>query len=303
MSDQITIRNGTTTDSYQVFLVFERAVGDLMERMGTSRETSIADPESLERMWNQRKSLFEHLAENATEFWVAERSDEILGYSRSILRDDVLELTELMIVPEAQSLGFGRELIERAFTKQKADHKTIIATTDMRAQKLYLKNGVFPRFAIYYFGREPEPVEFSAEIEIKKNNASPKILEAIGEIDKTIIGHRRDTEHQWFAKSRQGFLYYRARKLIGYGYIGVESGPFALLDVNDYPPVLAHAETQAAAAGNKHFGIEIPTSNLAAMEYLLTRGFEPGNFAAIYMSNQPLGQFENYVFTSPPLFV
>jgi len=303
MSDQITLRRGTVADSYGVFLAFERAVADLMKRMGTSRPTSIADPESLQRMWEQRKSLFDHLAENAGEFWVAERADEILGYSRSILRDGVLELTELMIVPEAQSLGFGRELIERAFTKLKANHKTIIATPDMRAQKLYLKNRVYPRFAIYYFGREPEQVEYATDFQIKRNDTSPETLQAISEIDKAIIGHRRDIEHQWFAKSRQGFLYYRAGKLIGYGYIGVESGPFALLDAKDYPAALAHAEAQAAAAGTENFGIEIPTVNLTVMEYLLERGFQPGNFATIYMSDQPLGKFENYVFTSPPFFV
>ena len=103
MADEIIIRRGAPADSYQTFLIFESAVADLMRRMGSSGPSRIADPDNLEKMWQQRKSLFEHLAGNATEFWVAERDNRVLGYSRSILREGTLELTELMILPEAQS--------------------------------------------------------------------------------------------------------------------------------------------------------------------------------------------------------
>jgi ribosomal protein S18 acetylase RimI-like enzyme len=303
MSDQITIRRGTPADSYQAFLAFETAVADLMRRMGSTKPTSSADPEKLENMWQQRKSLFEYLAGHATEFWVAERDDRVLGYSRSILREGTLELTELMILPEAQSLGFGRELIERAFSRLNAKHRLIIATPDLRAQRLYMKSGAYPRFAIYEFGREPQQVSYETDLEIIANTADPELLAALGQIDKTIIGHRRDSEHKWLAEDRQGFLYYRNGELAGYGYVGVYNGPFALLDAEDFPAVLAHAETQAALAGRERFGVEIPTINNIAMAYLLERGFESNNFATILMADQPTGKFENYVFAAPLYFV
>ncbi|MBN2502383.1 MAG: GNAT family N-acetyltransferase [Anaerolineales bacterium] len=303
MADEIIIRRGTAADSYQTFLIFESAIADLMKRMGSSEQPRIADPEHAEKMWQQRKSLFEHLAAHATEFWVAARDERVLGYSRSILRENTLELTELMILPEAQSLGFGRELIERAFSNIEANHRSIIATPDWRAQKLYLKNGVYPRFAIYYFGREPQQVAYETDLEIVAIPADPETYAALGEIDKAIIGHCRDQEHEWLAVDRQGFLYYRSQNLVGYGYIGELNGPFALLDAADFPAVMAHAETQAALAGREHFGLEIPTINNIVMAHLLERGFEPGNFATIYMTDQPTGKFENYVFTAPIFFV
>ena len=47
----------------------------------------------------------------------------------------------------------GRELLTRGFPSEGATHRSIIATVDTRAQVLYIKAGVYPRFPIYYFGR------------------------------------------------------------------------------------------------------------------------------------------------------
>jgi hypothetical protein len=43
--------------------------------------------------------------------------------------------------------------------------------------------------------------------------------------------------------------------------------------------------------------------NRAAVGYLLGHGFEMGAFMLLVMTDAPFGRFENYLFTSPPLFV
>ena len=40
------------------------------------------------------------------------------------------------------------------------------------------------------------------------------------------------------------------KSIVGYGYLGEHNGPFASLDANDFPAILAHAETEAADIGN-----------------------------------------------------
>src|SRR3712207_7374197 len=47
--------------------------------------------------WELRRPLFEHLAATCEGWWLAEddRSGELLGYARAILRDGTRELTEL----------------------------------------------------------------------------------------------------------------------------------------------------------------------------------------------------------------
>jgi hypothetical protein len=75
-----------------------------------------------------------------------------------------------------------------------------------------------------------------------------------------------------------------------------------LLDERDFPAVLAHAESQAAARGES-FGVEVPLINRAALRYLLARGYRMDTFVALFMSDLSFGQFEHYLFTSPPFFL
>lgn len=292
----VTYRVGTPEDSYAVFYLFEETIADLVRRFGVTTPTS---PEALAKMWDERRSLYDHLARTADQYWIAEQAGEIIGFSRAIMRGGMQELTELFVKPGIQSSGVGRELITRALPSGAA-HRTIIATPDFRAQALYLKMGVYPRFPIYYFGRTPDIVPLETDLGFVPAAES---LEALAGIDQHILGHRRDVDHQWLLGERQGFLYTRAGQIVGYGYVGHRNGPFALLNAADFPAVLAHAESEAARQGREHFGVEVPTINQTALAYLVSRGFKLDSFMAIFMSDAPLGKFENYIVTSPPFFM
>lgn len=299
----VTYRPGTNADSYAIFMIFEQTLADLLQRMGSHTPTSIADPEALARMWEERRSLYIHLARTAERFWVAEKEDRVIGFSRSIVHGSVRELTELFVLPGQQSGGVGRELITRVFPLDEVEHRSIIATADFRAQALYLKSGVYPRFPIYYFGRKPEAISISSDLTFEPMSTSPEILETLGRLDETLLGHRRDVDHNWLIEDRRGYIYRRDGHPVGYGYLGVRNGPFALLDADDFPAVLAHAESQAATNGQEHYGVEVPMVNQAAVDYILARGFRLDTLMAVMMTNKPFGKFENYILTSPPFFM
>ena len=90
---------------------------------------------------------------------------------------------------------------------------------------------------------------------------------------------------------------------MGYGYLGTEvAGPIALLDDGDFPAVLAHAEHEVSTR-SEEFGCEVPMINRAAVDYLMARGFQLDSFFTFFMSDEPFGKFENYLFTSPPFFM
>ncbi len=92
--------------------------------------------------------------------------------------------------------------------------------------------------------------------------------------------------------------------MVGYGYIHKDFyGPFALLDTNDFPAVLAHAENEAHRMGAVEVGFETPTVNMAAINYLLKRGYKLEGFMGSIMSEKPFGKFENYLLSSPPYFL
>lgn len=298
----VTYRKGTIEDSFAVFQIFIKAISDYGERTNAMAITGGNDPEVLKSLWQRRQSMFEFLAHTASQFWVAEEDGGILlAYARSIEHDGLQELTEFFVSPGRQSGGLGRELLRRAFPDAGSPLRTIIATLDERALSRYLKAGVYARFPIKYFYRTAEKVDVETDLAFEPLQMSTH-LGAINYIDKNIIGHSRGIVHEWIATTRDGFVYKRKGKLVGYGYIGSSTGPFALLDADDFPAVLAHAESRMAEKGGE-FGVEVPLINKQAIQYLMDRKYQIDAFTALFMSNEPFGRFENYLCFSPIFFM
>lgn len=297
----IIYRRGTLEDSPAVFQTFIRSIMDYGTRMNVMAVTGGNDPEVLNSLWQKRRSMFEFLARDASQFWVAELEGEVIAYARSIEHDGLQELTEFFVSPDQQSTGVGGELLARAFPPSAARYRTIIATMDERALYRYMKAGVYGRFPMKYFYRKAERVEVQTDLAIE-----PMDLELhqndINRIDRQLIAHVRESVHQWIATSRQGYVYQRDGQIVGYGYIGLDSGPFAVLDDRDFPAVLAHAESLLAVQ-SRDFGVEIPLINSAAVRYCIERKYKIDSFSTIFMSNMPFGKFENYLTFSPEYFL
>lgn len=299
----ITFRQGTQDDSYRAFSVVEESLADLNRRTGSSETSSADSPKALARMWEERRSLFVHLANTAESFWLAERDNRTIGLSRSIERDGLRILTELFVLPSEQSSGVGKQLMARAFPDGGVEPRIIISSPDQRAQALYRRAGLIPRFPLHYLWRKPEAVVVDTDLEIVPIEASPEDLEILGSLDKALLGHKREADHRWLLSDRQGFIYYRDGQPVGYGYVGHRNGPFGLLKSGDYPAVLAHGENRAESRGSRHFGLEVPEVNTAAMSYLVRRGYKNDKLVTTLMSNVPIGKFENYLVTSPPFIL
>lgn len=297
----ITYREADIADSYNVFKVFLRSIMDYSERMNVQAITGGNDPEKLASIWERRKPLFEFLARDASQFWVAERDGEILGYARTIEHDGLQELTEFFVSPNQQSAGVGSGLLSRAFADNGAKYRTIIATLDERALYRYMKMGVYGRFMLKYFYRQAEAVTVPSDLIIEPLDLGVH-LEAIHRIDREILNHTRGSIHEWLADARDGFVYKRSADVVGYGYVGGSHGPFALLDDDDFPAVLAHAESRMAEQGEE-FGISVPLVNRKAIDFLTARKYKIDSFSAILMSNVPFGKFENYLTFAPEFFL
>jgi GNAT superfamily N-acetyltransferase len=298
----LSYRPGRIEDSPAAFEVFLEAMLDLGRRIGSMPITGGDDPRVIPRLWEARRSLFEHLAKTADQFWVAERGDRVVGYARSILRDGLRQLTEFFVRPGEQAQGVGRELLGRAFPRGGARRRTIVATIDTRAQTRYLKSGVTPSFPIAYFSRPAEGLAISTDLDFEHVSSSATVLESLRTVDETVLELHRDVDHAWLLGERAGYFYRRGGRVVGYGYLGPSAGPFALLDPRDYAAVLAHAEAEAARRG-ADFGVEVPLVNRAALDFLFGRGFRMDSFFALFMSDVPFGRFDRYLFTSPPFFL
>jgi GNAT superfamily N-acetyltransferase len=297
----VTYRKADIADSYNVFKVFLRSIMDYSERMNVQAITGGNDPAKLASIWEKRKPLFEFLARDASQFWVAERDGEILGYARTIEHDGLQELTEFFVSPNQQSAGVGSGLLSRAFADNGARYRTIIATLDERALYRYMKIGVYGRFMLKYFYRTAETVTVDTDLVVEPLDLGPH-LESINRMDKEIVGHARGSIHQWLADVRDGYVYKRNGKVVGYGYLGDGNGPFAVLDDDDFPAVLAHAESLMAEKGEE-FGVSVPLVNKKAIDQLVARKYKIDSFSALLMSNVPFGKFENYLTFAPEFFL
>lgn len=69
------------------------AASDVAYRPATFADTRAIN-EVGERELDAQRSLYRHLAETGDQFWVAERQGRIVGYARSIVRDNLRELTD-----------------------------------------------------------------------------------------------------------------------------------------------------------------------------------------------------------------
>ena len=297
----INYRKGTAEDSHAVFRVFIKSIMDYSERMNVMAITGGNDPQVLETLWQKRKSMFEYLANSSAQFWLAENSGEIIAYARSIEHDGMQELTEFFVAPDQQSAGVGRELLARAFPQTQARYRTIIATLDERALYRYMSLGLYGRFPLKYFYRKAEKVDVETDLKIEPLHFEFH-REDLNRIDREILDHTREHQHQWIATTRAGFVYKRDGEIVGYGYIDSSTGPFALLDENDFPAVLAHAESFMAERGEE-FGAEAPLINKKAIQYFIGRKYQIDSFSTIFMSNEPFGKFQNYLCFSPEFFM
>jgi hypothetical protein len=82
------------------------------------------------------------------------------------------------------------------------------------------------------------------------------------------------------------------------------AGPIAMLNNNDFHVALAHVESEMTKYVDdiyNEFYVPVPMINIAAVDYVLKRGCQTTTFLEHFMSDKPLGQYENYVFMDPPL--
>ena len=139
----ISYRRFGPADLQDVARVFAASLNDLLQQAGAAPYFDLDDPDAWGRVWERdRRPLFEHLASNQCESWLAEEEGQILGYARSILRDGMCQLTEFFVLPGRRSRGIGRELLSRAFESVSAKEHTVISTTSPAAMARYLKAGV-----------------------------------------------------------------------------------------------------------------------------------------------------------------
>src|SRR4051812_36360514 len=148
------IRPMETRDVDAAFQVSVAAFDDLSRRMGLPED----QPASVAY---GRLRVGRPLATDPGGSWVAERDGEIVGAATAIVREGVWGLSLLVVHPDAQSEGAGRELLSRAYEYGNGARGWIVlASADARALRAYARLGLdlHPAIAARGFAQaEPVP--------------------------------------------------------------------------------------------------------------------------------------------------
>jgi GNAT superfamily N-acetyltransferase len=293
-------RRATSDDVAACHELMWESVTDLGRRQGTPLEGSATD------WWSSSEPLNLLLARIAAEWWVAEEtgSGRLVGFARSIERDGLWELTEFFVRPDQQSRGLGKALLERAFPAGRGAVRSIVATSDVRAQARYYAAGTVARFPLYTLAAVPGDPEPTREVMAEPIDGE-RAIEAQRAIERTVLGHRRsDDEIRWLLDRRQGHLYRRADRVIGFSFVGRDgAGPMAALEPSDLPEILLHVEGLARTIGVQRLELQVPAPNAVAIHHLMGRRYRFDSWINILMSDRPFGQFDRFIPFGPPLFL
>ena len=295
----IDIRRGTPHDSLACHTVMWQAVTDLARRRNLALEGSA------DEWWvGGSEAEFTYLARAAAEWWVAEEraTGQVVGYARSLQRGGLLELTEFFVEPTQQSKGSGRALLARAFPLERGEVRSIIATTDVRALARYFAADTSARFPLLTLTGPPAGAHVSGALEIVTLDAArPEHLSAVDSVERSVLGFvRGPTELRWILERREGYLYRRDGRPVGYAFVGKEgAGPIGALDMDDLAWQLLHVESRAHALGAERLSLQVPGVNATAARHLVGRGFQIDAWVNLLMANRPFGQFDRFLPFSP----
>ncbi|HEX6539157.1 MAG TPA: GNAT family N-acetyltransferase [Candidatus Dormibacteraeota bacterium] len=297
-----TIRRATPDDAEACHAVMWASVTDLARRHAVTLDGSAAE------WWAGGESLHRFLAAHAAEWWLAQepRSGDVIGYARSIARGGLLELTEFFVLPGHQSAGVGRSLLERAFPAGRGEVRSIIATTDMRAQSRYVRAGTVARFPFFSLVGTPAHASMDGDLTARviDVDAEPD-RHLVRGIESAVLEYARDdADIQWLLGDRQGILYLRGDQPAGFAFVGERGvGPVAVLDSRDTPGILLDVEERACTAGVARLDFHVPAPNEVATRHLLSRGFQLDPWINLQMSSRPFGRFDRFITFGPPMFL
>ena len=183
--------------------------------------------------------------------WVAERDGRVVGCSIGLIREGLWGLSLLVVSPEAQSSGVGRDLLARAWEYGRGARGWIVlASRDPRALRSYARLGLHLHPALAARGR---PRRVTAPPEVRPGRLDDLPLTA--EVDRAVRGAAHGDDLVALLESGGDMLVLPER-----GYAVVRDGAIRLLAARDEDGAVALLRACLAAAGAREASVEWITS-------------------------------------------
>ena len=183
--------------------------------------------------------------------WVAERDGRLVGCSLGMLREGVWGLSLLVVSPEAQSTGVGRELLTRAWEYgREARGWIILASRDTRALRSYARLGLHLHPALAARGH---PRRVTPPPDVRPGTSDDLPLTAV--VDRAVRGAAHGDDLVALLESGGDLLVLPQR-----GYAVVRDGAVRILAARDEDGAAKLLRACLAAAATREASAEWITS-------------------------------------------
>lgn len=241
--------------------------------------------------------------------WLAEMDGIVVGYAQAFQRGDIWFLAQLFVLPDVHSFGAGDQLLARAekyAQARKARVFSVVASSSLVAQSLYMRHGMFASGIGYRMTGPVAPLLALPDVEGNRK----RIVDCSGwqdrvaDLDRRVFGAERRQDHEFYLASESAaehasFGLNRNGEFAGYGYAyvmpgtGVWIGPMAASEREDQPALLRMAAECLDRWGLDSGAIWVMSLNETLMRTLLAAGWrvQASNY---FMTSTPFGQFDRY---------
>jgi GNAT superfamily N-acetyltransferase len=224
--------------------VMVAAFQDLNARMGEP-------PEPAGPIEHARVRIGRCLATDPGGSWAAERRGEVVGCALAIVREGVWGLSLLIVRPDAQSGGVGRELLERSFAYgEGARGWIVLASRDPRALRAYSRIGLDLHPAVAARGRVRET---AAPPEVRRG--TPDDLPLTEAVDRAVRGAAHGEDIVAMLEVGGELLIFPER-----GYVVVRDGEVRQLAAFDDEAAAALLQAALASTAGREASVEWMTA-------------------------------------------
>ena len=306
------LREGSARDLSVTFAIAERAIHDVAVRQGVMPPGSEPTESSIRSHWLRQRAVLEFLAaQPETRYWCAERDGKAVGFARVVRFGGIEELTELMVEPEHQGEGIGRELLERIWPGDPTPDlgRIVVAAGAPPDLSLYLDFGVMPVMGHWHMRARTERFLERRAQEVDVREPGTHVLEparAVEEwkrLEPQAIGHERPALHEFFARDRNCLATVGADgHATGLCWVSshAEIGPAVGQQPQDLVPVvLAALDRVAKTQEPEELSIFCTTIAWWLLRRLRGLGFRV-YWPSWVMCSVPLPGLDRYVPTRPP---
>jgi GNAT superfamily N-acetyltransferase len=311
--EDLTFRDGGTSDLQATFALAQHAMHDAARRQGFTRDGRALSDADVRADWMRQRSFVEWLAAQDGGCYVLVESDDegVIAYCRTVRVGDMEQLTELMVAPEHQGAGLGRELLERCWPGAPTPDlgRIIVAAGAPSDLTLYTNFGVMPvaghwhmrqRTELYRESRSQEDETGPGVHVLKPDRAVSEWLR----LESAALGHERRALHEFFARDRTCLASLdpatgEARALC---WVSSEAdiGPAVGAEPGDLMPVVLSALDRVAMTQEPEYLSVYATT----LSWWLLRRLRKLGFVVYWpswvMCSEPLPGLDRYVPTRPP---